>query len=81
MAKQQTHHLTLSLLWLTPLTALLMICYLMIMLIPNSCLLQSYIDDPVGEFFVALLPMLWDDVDLEFYPYFGDGYDPVWSAV
>lgn len=42
---------------------------------------QSYIDDPVGEFFVALLPMLWDDVDLEFYPYFGDGYDPVWSAV
>lgn len=40
---------------------------------------NSYINDPVGEFIVALIPMLWDDADLDYYPNY-DSYTPVWSA-
>lgn len=40
---------------------------------------QSYKDDPAGEFFVALVPMEWDDVALEYVPDMSS-YTPEWSA-
>lgn len=41
---------------------------------------QSYKEDPCGEYWVALVPMVWDEYDEKFYPDTSN-YTPVWSAI
>ena len=41
---------------------------------------RSYITDVAGEFWVAELPVEWDDLSGEFVPDFGE-YTPVWDTI
>lgn len=40
---------------------------------------DTYVDDPAGEFCVALVPAEWDEVNDEYIPDMS-AYDPIWRA-
>lgn len=40
----------------------------------------SYKNDPAGEYCVAFVPAIWDDVSEEYYPDMTE-YTPIWSAL